>query len=381
MQEKQRLSKSQSSLTHVECGSIPMQEKLRQSKSQGASTPVELKRMQNVPYALAMGSIMYDTGYVFVLNEGVVDWKSTKQSIFTTSSAEAEYSVAHDACKEAVWVRKFISGLGVVSTIEEPINMYYDNTGAITIANESGITKGRERDSRTIAWPELTNGKEGRWRGKLIQKLLLNQKCMGYLVRAYYNIYSTRYYKDDSCWNADVKSKTTEDIISNRNFIEVLVLNHYVFVKNVLVLANITKSLRDAIGYEYGLSSSDGWTKSPVLWAEIRESRLIGPELVQETTDKGGVVRFEKKEKLVPRYVGPFEILERIGEVKIDKTLRFVKELMVVMDREVKSLKRSRISIVKVHWNLKQGHEDFIKTKYPHLVVEQAIVKKPKLGT
>nr|GEW64974.1 retrotransposon protein, putative, Ty1-copia subclass [Tanacetum cinerariifolium] len=41
-------------------GSIPMQEKLRLSKSQGASTPAEMKRMQNVPYASTVGSIMYD---------------------------------------------------------------------------------------------------------------------------------------------------------------------------------------------------------------------------------------------------------------------------------------------------------------------------------
>ncbi|GJU53454.1 retrotransposon protein, putative, ty1-copia subclass [Tanacetum coccineum] len=41
-------------------GSIPMQDKLRLSKSQGASTPAELKRMQSVPYASAVGSIMYD---------------------------------------------------------------------------------------------------------------------------------------------------------------------------------------------------------------------------------------------------------------------------------------------------------------------------------
>ncbi|GJV50059.1 retrotransposon protein, putative, ty1-copia subclass [Tanacetum coccineum] len=82
------------------------------------------------------------TGYVFVLNRGAVDWKSTKQSIFATSSAEAEYIAAYDASKEAVWVRKFISGLGVVPTIEEPINMYCDNTRAIAIANESTLTKG-----------------------------------------------------------------------------------------------------------------------------------------------------------------------------------------------------------------------------------------------
>ncbi|GJX47108.1 retrotransposon protein, putative, ty1-copia subclass [Tanacetum coccineum] len=142
-------------------GSIPMQEKLRLSKSQGASTPAELKRMQNVPYASAVGfnylrvscytdagyltdadDLKSQTGYVFILNGGAVDWKSAKQSIFATSSAEAEYIAAYDASKEAVWVRKFISGLGVVPTIEEPINMYCDNTGAITIANESGITKG-----------------------------------------------------------------------------------------------------------------------------------------------------------------------------------------------------------------------------------------------
>nr|GFB47691.1 retrotransposon protein, putative, Ty1-copia subclass [Tanacetum cinerariifolium] len=195
-------------------GSIPMQDKLKLSKSQGASTPAELKRMQNVPYASAVGSIMYavrytrpdvafaqnitsrfqqnpgdlhwttiknilkylrntkdmflvyrcdikrelrvscytnagyltdvddlksQTGYVFVLNGGVVDWKSAKQSIFATSSAEAKYIDAFDAFKEVVLVRKFISGLGVVPTIEEPISMYCDNTGAVVIANELQI--------------------------------------------------------------------------------------------------------------------------------------------------------------------------------------------------------------------------------------------------
>ncbi|GJV81500.1 hypothetical protein Tco_1517370 [Tanacetum coccineum] len=82
------------------------------------------------------------TGYVFILNGGAADWKSAKQSIFATSSTEAKYIVVFDASKEAVWVRKFISGLGVVPTIEKPINMYCDNIGAIATANEAGITKG-----------------------------------------------------------------------------------------------------------------------------------------------------------------------------------------------------------------------------------------------
>nr|GEV32406.1 putative reverse transcriptase domain-containing protein [Tanacetum cinerariifolium] len=139
--------------------------------------------------------------------------------------------------------------------------------------------------------------------------------------------------------------------------------------------------------------------RSPILWAEIRESRLIGTELVQETTDKvsplKGMIRFGKKGKLAPSYVGPFEILEKISpvayqlrlpkelssvhdtfhvsnlrkcladanlhvlldEIKIDKTLRFVEEPIEIMDREVKSLKRSKIPIVKVHWNSKRGPE------------------------
>ncbi|GKC61634.1 hypothetical protein Tco_1089232 [Tanacetum coccineum] len=40
-------------------GHITMQERLDSNKTQGASTPEEVKRMQNVPYASVVGSIMY----------------------------------------------------------------------------------------------------------------------------------------------------------------------------------------------------------------------------------------------------------------------------------------------------------------------------------
>ncbi|GJX99009.1 hypothetical protein Tco_0356028 [Tanacetum coccineum] len=82
------------------------------------------------------------TRYVFVLNGGAVDWKSIKQSISATSSTDAEYIAAFDASKEAVWIHKFIYGLNVVPTIKEPITMYCDNTRAIAIANDHGVTKG-----------------------------------------------------------------------------------------------------------------------------------------------------------------------------------------------------------------------------------------------
>ncbi|GJU60795.1 hypothetical protein Tco_1238561 [Tanacetum coccineum] len=61
----------------------------------------------------------------------------------------AEYIAAFDASKEAVWIRKFISGLGIVPTIEEPISMYCDNTGAIAIAKDDGVTKGEAGVARS----------------------------------------------------------------------------------------------------------------------------------------------------------------------------------------------------------------------------------------
>ncbi|GJY71370.1 putative reverse transcriptase domain-containing protein [Tanacetum coccineum] len=188
--------------------------------------------------------------------------------------------------------------------------------------------------------------------------------------------------------------------------------------------------------------------------AEIGESSLTGLELVQETIDKvvlvkekpkserdhqksyvdyrrkplefevgdrvllkvtpwKGVVRFGKKGKLAPRYVGPFKILERIGlvayrlrlpeelssvhdtfhvsnlrkcladanlhvpleEIKVDKTLCFVEEPVDIIDREVKRLKHRKIALVKVRWGSKRRpeftweHEDQMRIKYPQFCV------------
>ncbi|GJV31529.1 retrotransposon protein, putative, ty1-copia subclass [Tanacetum coccineum] len=105
----------------------------------GASTPEEVKRMQNVPYALAVGSIMY---VVFILNRGAVDWNSSKQSTTTMSAIEAKYIVASEAAMEAVWIRKFISRLSIVPTINELIRMFSDNSATLHFANELEVQKG-----------------------------------------------------------------------------------------------------------------------------------------------------------------------------------------------------------------------------------------------
>ncbi|GKA22956.1 putative reverse transcriptase domain-containing protein [Tanacetum coccineum] len=197
--------------------------------------------------------------------------------------------------------------------------------------------------------------------------------------------------------------------------------------------------------------------RSPVCWAEVGEAQLTGPDLIQETTEKiiqikqriqaardrqksyadlkrkpmefqvgdkvmlkvspwKGVVRFGKRGKLNPRYVGPFKVLERIGSVAyklelpqelsrvhntfhvsnlkkcysdeplavpleglhIDDKLQFVEEPVEIMEREIKRLKRSRIPLVKVRWNSRRGpeftweREDSFKKKYPHLFTNRA---------
>ncbi|GKF53897.1 putative reverse transcriptase domain-containing protein, partial [Tanacetum coccineum] len=146
---------------------------------------------------------------------------------------------------------------------------------------------------------------------------------------------------------------------------------------------------------------------SPIMWAEVGEGQLIGPErrkplefsvgdyVLLKVSPGKGVVRFRKKEKLAPRFVGPFEIIEKVGlvayrprlpeelngvhdifhvsnlkkcladptlqvpldEIQVYAKLNFVEEPVEILEREFKKLKRSRITIIKVRWNSKRGPE------------------------
>jgi hypothetical protein len=76
------------------------------------------------------------SGFVFCLIGAAVSWKSSKQDTIADSMTEAEYIGASEAAKEAVWIRNYVSKLGVVPSAYSPMDLYCDTSGAIAQAKE-----------------------------------------------------------------------------------------------------------------------------------------------------------------------------------------------------------------------------------------------------
>ncbi|GJX04940.1 putative reverse transcriptase domain-containing protein [Tanacetum coccineum] len=148
-------------------------------------------------------------------------------------------------------------------------------------------------------------------------------------------------------------------------------------------------------------------------YADVRRKPLefqVGDKVMLKVSPWKGVIRFGKRGKLNPRYIGPFKIIDKVGtvayrlelleqlsrvhstfhvsnlkkcmadeplaipldEIQIDDKLYFIEEPVEIMDREVKCLHQSRIPIVKVRCNSRRGpeftweREDQMQKKYPH---------------
>lgn len=192
--------------------------------------------------------------------------------------------------------------------------------------------------------------------------------------------------------------------------------------------------------------------RTPVCWMEVGEKQLVGPEIIQQTADKvtqirerlkvaqdrqksyadkrrkpiefqigdkvllkvspwKRVLRFGKKGKLRPRYIGPYKITEKIGavayqlelpeelkgihntfhvsnlkkclvkedivipveDVTVDDKLNFVETPIAIAEHKVRKLRNKEVSLVLVYWDNSHGLEatweveSEIRNKYPHL--------------
>ena len=73
---------------------------------------------------------------MFTLNGSDVSLKCSKRETVANSIGDAEYIVASEATLESVWIKKFITELGVVPGTSGPLHLYYDKNGAIAQAKE-----------------------------------------------------------------------------------------------------------------------------------------------------------------------------------------------------------------------------------------------------
>nr|GEX88376.1 hypothetical protein [Tanacetum cinerariifolium] len=162
-------------------GHIPMQERLDLNKTQGTSTPKEVKRMQNVHYASAVGSIMYALrctrpDVVFTQNitsrfqqnfdechwtamKNILKYLRNTKDMFLVYGGNPEAELRVDFYCNAGFetdiddikslTGKFISRLDIVSTINEPIKMFCDNSAALFIASKPGVQMGTKHYHRS----------------------------------------------------------------------------------------------------------------------------------------------------------------------------------------------------------------------------------------
>ncbi|KAI3518319.1 hypothetical protein L1887_06914 [Cichorium endivia] len=191
---------------------------------------------------------------------------------------------------------------------------------------------------------------------------------------------------------------------------------------------------------------------TPVCWLEAGEKQFAGPEIVQQTADKvkvirerlksaqdrqksyadkkrrpiefqvgdkvmlkvspwKGVIRFGKRGKLSPRFLGPFKVLERIGsqayrldlppelqgihntfhvcylrkclaeeenviplsDIQVNDEVRYTEEHVAILDRKTKKLRQKEVGLVKIQWKHREGAnmtwepENEMRRRYPHL--------------
>ncbi|GJZ41082.1 putative reverse transcriptase domain-containing protein [Tanacetum coccineum] len=438
-------------------------------------SPFDLKAYTDSDYAAASLDKKSTTRCSQFLGKRLISWQCKKQTIVANSTTEAEYVVASSCYGQVLWIENqsldygynfmnikiFIDNESTIYIVKNPV--FYSKTKHIEIrhhfirdSNEKKLIQMIKIHTEQFLLInsqklfdvgeeiQITDCSDGRFTS-LFWKAL--HKAMGTRLEM------SMTYHPETDGQSERTIQTLEDMLRacvldfGKNWDRHLPLVEFSY--NNSYHTSIKAAPFEAL---YGRKC-----RSPVCWAEVGDAQLTGPAIIHETTEKivqiksriqaardrqksyanirrkpmvfqvgdrvmlkvspwKGVVRFGKRGKLNPRYVGPFKVIERVRtvayklelpqqlsrvhntfhvsnlkkclsdeslvipleELRVDDKLHFVEEPVEVMDREIKQLKRSRIPIIKVRWNSKRGpeftweREDQFKQKYPHLFTKTA---------
>jgi hypothetical protein len=73
------------------------------------------------------------SGYVFKLAGGAISWSGSKQTVITSSTIYAEFIACFEVTEQAMWLKKFVSGLRLVDSIKRSLKLYCDNESTVLI--------------------------------------------------------------------------------------------------------------------------------------------------------------------------------------------------------------------------------------------------------
>ncbi|XP_039135092.1 secreted RxLR effector protein 161-like [Dioscorea cayenensis subsp. rotundata] len=96
------------------------------------------------------------SGYIFTLACGVISWKSSKQTLVTSSTMQAEFVACFGAATQAVWLRNLIAQMFIVDSVNRPIQLYCDNISAVLFfKNNKSITGSKHMEVKYLTVKEL----------------------------------------------------------------------------------------------------------------------------------------------------------------------------------------------------------------------------------
>nr|GEV56681.1 hypothetical protein [Tanacetum cinerariifolium] len=120
-------------------GNLTLHHGIKISKDLCPKTDDELDKMSRVLYALAIGSIMHVMTCLRTTKDRFLVYgreKELRVTGYCDAGWQTDKDDTYEASKEAIWMKNFIRDLGVVPTVQDPIEIFYDNESAVALTKE-----------------------------------------------------------------------------------------------------------------------------------------------------------------------------------------------------------------------------------------------------